>query len=1144
MLRFGQVNMMRTKCIPIFMPVNDLGVTTVITDVLQPSRIMLHSKSMEKSWRRVFMRDFLWWAVLLPGLVHPPLTQGAAGQDDLQALIHNSGMRGGMVVYLGCEDGASLASLYRPPAMTLHGLAWEADHVEAARAHLKQAGLYGPVSVDRLQARELPYRDNLINLLVAEHPRDITPAEMLRVLVPNGMAIVREQGAWHTLRKPRSPLIDDWTHFLHDASNNAVAQDHQVAPPRSLQWQVAPLWLRSHETPSGFQAAVTGQGRIFYILDEGLIGITDERLPDRWSLYARDAFNGRLLWKRALGKWGWREWALEKWSGKDWTRLRASRVNVPDANHRRLVVDGDRLYTTLNYRAPVSVLDAATGATLHTLPGSDQTQEILVHRQWVVLRLAGEEPGLAVFDKQSGRALWRTASIDIASCLLAAAGEQVCYYADKKLTSVRLDNGQTQWSTAVTGQAQTLVAQEQALLLLGGNRLAAYDPADGHTLWQETVLPRQGWESRDLFVIDGLVWTGTHHVSEEGASSRKSPHALALGRDLLTGQVKKRVLAPNLRSPEHHHRCYRNKATSRYLISSYEGAEFLDMEADNHLQHNWTRGACTLGMMPANGLLYVPPDQCFCSPGAKLLGLTALAGAEAKPSAPLTDDQRLEPGPAYRSPILSDTASVPDGGWPTFRANASRQGSTGCRVPADVTQAWATALGGRLTAPVAWDDQVYVARSDQYTLYALDRQSGRVRWSYTTGGVIDSPPTIHGGRVLCGSKDGYVYCLRAADGVLVWRFLAARENRRVGAFDRLESAWPVHGSILVLDDVAYCTAGRSTYLDGGILLYGLDIPTGRVRYRGQLAGPHRAAGERNMGFFSPGANSDILTAEDGYLYMRQLKLTPELQEISVPVLSNKGAQDVGMHIFSTAGMLDDSWYNRTYWMYSRRWPGFQLANQAPKAGQLLVVDDTRTYAVRAFYRRNVHSPMFFPGQEGYLLFADRNTTEPQIYGEAGSTEPVAWLPQSSYSYANKDPKTGQERWIALDQRAYEYDKGVGYTRSEAPLWSTFLPIRIKAMVKTRDTLFVAGAPDTLEADDPYAAFEGRRGATLAAVSGADGRELMRCELPAPPVFDGLIAAYGQLFLSLRDGRVICMRGSGPAATDPKPDVSTTLAKDL
>jgi len=67
-----------------------------------------------------------------------------------------------------------------------------------------------------------------------------------------------------------------------------------------------------------------------------------------------------------------------------------------------------------------------------------------------------------------------------------------------------------------------------------------------------------------------------------------------------------------------------------------------------------------------------------------------------------------------------------------------------------------------------------------------------------------------------------------------------------------------------------------------------------------------------------------------------------LKEVTPEVLSVKGEADVGLHVFSTSGLLDGSWYNRTFWMYSKRWPGFQLANQAPKAGQLLVRDDEKT----------------------------------------------------------------------------------------------------------------------------------------------------------------------------------------------------------
>jgi len=396
---------------------------------------------------------------------------------------------------------------------------------------------------------------------------------------------------------------------------------------------------------------------------------------------------------------------------------------------------------------------------------------------------------------------------------------------------------------------------------------------------------------------------------------------------------------------------------------------------------------------------------------------------------------------------------------------------------------------------------------------------GEALWHFTAGGRIDSPPTIHEGMVLFGSKDGRVYCLRADDGQLVWRFLAASADRRVGYFDQIESAWPVHGSVLVSGGVAYFTAGRSTYLDDGIRVWGLDPASGKILHKGLLEGPHRSIdGERDLAFFIPGANSDVLVSEGGFIYMRQKKLTPELEEIHPEVLSSKGEKDVGLHVFSTSGLLDDSWYNRTFWMYSKRWPGFQLANQAPKTGQLLVFDDEKTYALRVFYRRNTHSPMFFPGKEGYLLFADLNTTEPQIVGELGAHQPVRWLPMSDY------PRGRGDEVRPLESEAFGLDKMIGYTRAEPPVWVQWLPVRIRGMVKAGDTLFVAGPPDEFDPQDPLAPFEDRRGARLAAVSAADGETLSEIALDCPPVFDGVIAAGGRLFASLRDGSVIALGG--------------------
>ena len=84
-----------------------------------------------------------------------------------------------------------------------------------------------------------------------------------------------------------------------------------------------------------------------------------------------------------------------------------------------------------------------------------------------------------------------------------------------------------------------------------------------------------------------------------------------------------------------------------------------------------------------------------------------------------------------------------------------------------------------------------------------------------------------------------------------------------------------------------------------------------------------------------------------------------------------------------------------------------------------------------------------------------------------------------------------------------------------------MPIRPSAMILAGKTLFVAGPPDKVDPADPWAAYEGRRGATLYAISAEDGRELAKYDLAAPPVLDGLAAARGRLLISGLDGTVRC-----------------------
>ena len=80
------------------------------------------------------------------------------------------------------------------------------------------------------------------------------------------------------------------------------------------------------------------------------------------------------------------------------------------------------------------------------------------------------------------------------------------------------------------------------------------------------------------------------------------------------------------------------------------------------------------------------------------------------------------------------------------------------------------------------------------------------------------------------------------------------------------------------------------------------------------------------------------------------------------------------------------------------------------------------------------------------------------------------------------------------------------------------------MVAADKTLFIAGPPDVVDKEDPMAAFEGRKGALLWAVSTADGKKLSETTLNSPPVFDGMAAANRRLYMSTRAGEVLCLGG--------------------
>jgi SAM-dependent methyltransferase len=233
---------------------------------------------------------------ILFGLLLCPTTAWAQTAVEL---LQASGVEGGLVVVLGCDDAKLLTALRAQDAYLVQGLDADPAKVDAARRTVQTKGLYGPVSVLHVDGPQLPYVDNLVNLLVVSSPCQVAQAERKRVLVPNGVLMERIGGRWKRTVKPVPAEIDEWPHFLHGPDNNAVAEDRVVAPPHHVKWIADPKFGRNHEKSPNVNAAVSASGRLFAIVDEG--PISSIALPPQWTLVARDAFNGLLLWKKPPG---------------------------------------------------------------------------------------------------------------------------------------------------------------------------------------------------------------------------------------------------------------------------------------------------------------------------------------------------------------------------------------------------------------------------------------------------------------------------------------------------------------------------------------------------------------------------------------------------------------------------------------------------------------------------------------------------------------------------------------------------------------------------------------------------------------------------------------------------------------------------
>jgi len=134
----------------------------------------------------------------------------------------------------------------------------------------------------------------------------------------------------------------------------------------------------------------------------------------------------------------------------------------------------------------------------------------------------------------------------------------------------------------------------------------------------------------------------------------------------------------------------------------------------------------------------------------------------------------------------------------------------------------------------ASNGQVYFGSSADHAIHALEMSTGQQRWVFFTEGPVRFAPAVDEGRVYAASDDGYLYCLDAKSGALIWKYRPAVPDERMVGNEQMMARWPSRCGPLVHAGRVYATFGM--WSPEGIFVCCLDALSGALRWQNDNSG--------------------------------------------------------------------------------------------------------------------------------------------------------------------------------------------------------------------------------------------------------------------------------------------------------------------
>ncbi|RPH75142.1 hypothetical protein EHM76_02285, partial [bacterium] len=466
-----------------------------------------------------------------------------------EAIVMETGVTKGYCLLLGAEQGRLAFELAKRTNLHIIGIDPDQSKVQAARAALDAAGLYGDrIVIDHGELSTLPYSNCFANLIVSDTlvltgqiPGE--PGQLARHLKPCGGTIClgapadrlgkagalsrdalagwldrmqlgrcrtsETNGLWASLRRGALPGAGRWTHQYADAGNTACSDDRVLSGSLGLLWFGEPGSAPMVNRHDAAAAPLAVNGRMF-IQGENVV-------------MAYDSYNGVQLWKREIPG--------------------AMRTRLKQIECGNLAASDDSFFVALSDRC--LRLDAETGKTLATyrLPSMGEGSArwgFLACCDGVIYGSAmpnqAVSKGLFAFDVASGELLWQYKGGNIVN-LTIALGDGWLFFVDSSITPGQreqlLRQDKSHLANLKDGDARQA---EEAMKKLDARMAVALDAKTGGKLWE---IPADVTDCSRTAVAGGELTTMYHNGVVVLCGANANGH---YWKQFLSGQFSERRL--------------------------------------------------------------------------------------------------------------------------------------------------------------------------------------------------------------------------------------------------------------------------------------------------------------------------------------------------------------------------------------------------------------------------------------------------------------------------------------------------------------------------------------------------------------------------------------------------------------------------